>query len=109
MADDVGRLPLNWTTAWTQPKTYELESLKISNVLPIFIIYGVAIGLSLAVFVFEHSIQDKLEESAVSLRDLLLRFASAFTWLGRVENVIHQISRNLTEQFYSLVRDEFDL
>ena len=44
----------------------------------------------------------KLKGSAVALRDLLLFVASKLTWLGRVENVIHEISRTLTAQFYSL-------
>ena len=52
MASDVGQHQ-NWTTEWTQPSTQELESVKLSHVLPLFIIFGAMILLSLFVFGLE--------------------------------------------------------
>ena len=52
MASDVGHLK-NWTTEWTQPSTRELESVKLSHVLILFIIFGAMILLSMFVFGLE--------------------------------------------------------
>ena len=52
MASDVGQHQ-NWTTEWTRPSTQELESVKLSHVLLLFIIFGAMIMLSMLVFGLE--------------------------------------------------------
>ena len=48
MASDVGHLK-NWTTEWTRPSTHELESLKLSHILPLIFIFGAMIMLSMLI------------------------------------------------------------
>ena len=52
MAEDVGQNQI-WTTAWTQPSTHEKETLKLSHILPLFIIFGASIVLSITTFGLE--------------------------------------------------------
>ena len=52
MASDVGQHQ-NTTTEWTRPSTQELESVKLSHVLLLFIIFGAMIMLSMLVFGLE--------------------------------------------------------
>ena len=52
MTSDVGQHQ-NWTTEWTRPSTQELESVKLSHVLLLFIIFGAMILLSMFVFGLE--------------------------------------------------------
>ena len=52
MASDVGQHK-NWTTEWTRPSTQELEPVKLSHVLLLFIIFGAMIMLSMLVFGLE--------------------------------------------------------
>ena len=52
MASDVGHLK-NWTTEWTRPSTHELESLKLSHILPLIFIFGAMIMLSMFILGLE--------------------------------------------------------
>ena len=52
MAKDVGQNQ-NWTTEWTRPTTHEQESLKLSHLLLLFIIFGAAIMFSMGAFGLE--------------------------------------------------------
>ena len=52
MASDVGHLR-NWTTEWTRPTTHELESLKLSHILPLIFIFGAMIMLSMLILGLE--------------------------------------------------------
>ena len=74
MARDVGYLR-NWTTEWTLPSTHELESLKISHVLPLTFIFGAMIILSMFVFWFEVLSQGgkRMKESRARARVLSQR------------------------------------
>ena len=52
MENDVAKNQ-NWTTEWTRPTTHELESLKLSHLLIMFIIFGAMITVSMIVFGLE--------------------------------------------------------
>ena len=52
MENDVGENQ-NWTTEWTQPTTHEQESLKLSHLLIMFILFGAMITVSIIVFGLE--------------------------------------------------------
>ena len=52
MASDVGQHQ-NWTTEWTRPTTHELESLKLSHILPLVFIFGAMIMLSMFILGLE--------------------------------------------------------
>ena len=60
----------NWTTEWTQPTTNEKESLKLSHVLPLLIIFGAAIMTSMIVFGLELLIRrvKRIKESRTSAK-----------------------------------------
>ena len=52
MAWDVG-VNQNWTSIWTIPNRHEKVALNLSNVLPLFIVFGATTMLSIAVFGLE--------------------------------------------------------
>ena len=52
MVWDVGE-NLKWTTVWSRPTTLENVSLNLNHVLPLFILLGAAIVLSITVFGLE--------------------------------------------------------
>ena len=52
MENDVGKNQ-NWTTEWNRPTTHEQESLKLSHLLIMFIIFGAMIMVSMTVLGLE--------------------------------------------------------
>ena len=52
MENDVGKNQ-NWTIEWKRPTTHEQESLKLSHLLIMFIIFGVMIMVSMTVLGLE--------------------------------------------------------